>query len=239
MTVQKSQAVPYIGFRSLPYRSSTVYEFFTKRLYHQDKKFSIIATIIGNDHKHVLDLPCGIGLLTKFLHPTITYEGWDLNHRFLKKIKKEWLQGRIKLNKVILKQKNIFEIDEYHNNTKDIIVFCDILHHVFPNHIKLIEKAKKVAKKIIICEPLTVRPKQIKAHDWLGKLFIYLCKFLPEKLLKLVDFFLADNDGINSYDDRQKWKHDRESLKEFYIKLGFNKIYHLKDEYIGVWQQYN
>ena len=45
-----------------------------------------------------------------------------------------------------------------------------------------------------------------------------------------------DNDGINSYENRSCWKHDDKSLKELYSNLGFEKIYCVLDDYIGVWE---
>jgi len=229
---------PSTGFRSLPYRSGYVYNWMTKRLYDQQKKFMTLAKIIGNSSKQVLDLPCGTGYLTRYLDSSIHYEGWDLNHRFLKKIKKDWDKGRIKLKKVILKQKNIFDFDEYPNERKDVIVFCDILHHVYPNHIELVENAKKFAKMIIICEPVVVRPQDnMNGNDLLAKCVIKISKAFPEKLIKYLDFIFADNDGINSYEKRSCWKHNDESLREMYYDLGFDKIFTIDDDYIGIWEE--
>ena len=79
------------GFKSLIYRSGWLYNAITRRLYDQDKKFLTIAKLIGKGPKRVLDLPCGTGYLMRFLHPLIEYEGVDLNHRFLKRIKNKEL----------------------------------------------------------------------------------------------------------------------------------------------------
>ncbi len=225
------------GFRSLAYRSGFVYNWFTKRLYDQKKKFLTISKIIGNNSKKVLDLPCGTGYLTHFLHPSTIYTGYDINHRFLKKIKKDWRRGRIKLKKVILKQNNIFNFNEYPEEKQDVIVFCDILHHVYPRHIELVEKTKNFAKKIIICEPIAVRPQDnMNGHDLLARCVIKIIKYFPERLIKISDFLLGDNDGINTYEERSLWKHDEESLKELYRNMGFYKIYNIMDDYIGVWE---
>lgn len=229
--------VVQIGFRSIVYRSAYIYDWLTHRLYDQKKKFSTIAALIGNHSKRVLDLPCGTGYLTQYLHPSTKYTGYDLNHRFLKKIKKNWLKGKIKLKKIILKQINIFDFNKYPKIKQDVIVFCDILHHLHPRHVELVEVAKKHAKKIIICEPVAVKPQDIKAHDFVAKMAIYIAKFLPERLLKIVDFFFADNDGINSYETRSEWKHDEKSLVLFYKNLGFTKIFNINDNYIGIWEE--
>ncbi|MHA1488664.1 MAG: class I SAM-dependent methyltransferase [Promethearchaeota archaeon] len=236
MTIKNINVVQ-IGFRSIVYRSAYVYDWFTHRLYDQNKKFSTIAALIGNNSKLVLDLPCGTGYLTRYLHPSIEYTGYDLNHRFLKKIKKNWLKGKIKLKKVILKQINIFDFYKYPKIKQDVIVFCDILHHLHPRHVELVEGAKNHSKKIIICEPVAVKPQDINAHDFIAKMAIYIAKFLPERLLKIVDFFFADNDGINSYERRSEWKHNEKSLALFYKNLGFTKIFNINDNYIGIWEE--
>ncbi|MFX1258317.1 MAG: class I SAM-dependent methyltransferase [Promethearchaeota archaeon] len=226
----------YTGFRSFSYRSGYVYNWLTKRLYDQKKKFLSIAKLIGNNSKKVLDLPCGTGFLARFLHPLTEYSGYDLNHQFLKKIKKDYKRGKINLKKVVLKQINIFNYDKYPEEKQDVIVFCDILHHIYPRHIELVENAKKFAKKIIICEPVAVKPKDnMNAYDLLAKCVIKIIKYFPEKLLKVCDFIFGDNDGINSYEKRSNWKHDEKSLNSLYKKMGFNKIYNLMDDYIGIW----
>ena len=92
------------GFRSLMYRSGWFYNAITRRLYDQDTKFLAIANLIGKGPKRVLDLPCGTGYLMRFLDPSIEYECVDLNHRFLKRIKKkELIKRNIKLSKILLR----------------------------------------------------------------------------------------------------------------------------------------
>ncbi|MBD3339984.1 MAG: methyltransferase domain-containing protein [Candidatus Lokiarchaeota archaeon] len=226
------------GFRSLTYRSGKVYNFLTYLLYNQEIKFKIIGNLIGNHSKEVLDLPCGTGLLTRHLHPSIKYFGFDVNHRFLKKIQKDYRKGKINLQKVVLKQKNIFNYKEY-GKEKDVIVFCDILHHVYPRHIELVENAKNYAKKIIICEPVAVRPSDMNGHDLLAKITIQITKHFPEKLLRICDYFFGDNDGINTYEERSTWPYNKDTIIDLYNSFGITEqqIYQLDDEFIGVWEK--
>ncbi|MFX1308291.1 MAG: methyltransferase [Promethearchaeota archaeon] len=225
------------GFRSLMYRSGWLYNAITRRLYDQDTKFYTIATLIGKGPKKVLDMPCGTGYLMRFLHPAIEYEGVDLNHRFLKRIKKKELKKRkIKLKKIILQQKDIFEFQNYQGNMKDVIVLCDILHHIYPRHVDLINIAKKISQKIIICEPYVINPREISAHDKLLKIVIFFGKYLPKSLFKIVDFLFLDNDGINTFYMRSKWNLDKNSLIDFYKTMGFNSIHRILDEYIAIWE---
>ncbi|MHA1805210.1 MAG: methyltransferase domain-containing protein [Promethearchaeota archaeon] len=221
-------------FKSLPYRSGIIYNFLTQRLYDQKKKYSIIARHIGNGKIHVLDIPCGTGFLARYLHSSTIYEGWDLNKKFLKKIKTDWKKKRIKVRKIILKHSNIFEIKNNTEGKRDVIVLCDILHHIMPHHVKLINLAKQHARKVIICEPFTTNRGEIQAHDFLGRFFIYIFKFLPVSLFKLIDFFLIDNDGVNSFEKRTKWKFTPHSMKLFFEKLGFDKFIKVGDNIISI-----
>jgi len=232
----------FAGFRSLPYRSGIIYNFVTDCLYDRYEKFSTIAKLIGNGSQKVFDLPCGTGFLTRFLSSSTVYTGFDLNHRFLKKMHKDWENGKIKLKKLILKQYNIFDFDKYPEEHQDVIVLCDILHHIYDaqtnRHIELVENAKKHANKIILCEPFAIRPKDVHAYTFIGKTTMFITKFFPEKIIKILDFFLADNDGINSYNKRDSWQeHDEKSLRELYQNLGFKKILKLTDDFIGVWEK--
>jgi SAM-dependent methyltransferase len=231
----------FAGFRSLPYRSGIIYNFFNDCLYDRYEKYATIAKLIGNGAKKVFDLPCGTGFLTRFLSSSTTYTGFDLNHRFLKKMYKDWHNGKIKLKKLILKQYNIFDFDKYPKEPQDVIVFCDILHHIYDaqtnKHIDLVENAKKYANKIILCEPIAVKPQDVHAYAFVGKTTMFITKFFPERVMKVVDFFFADNDGINSYQKRASWQHDEKSLREFYKSLGFNKIIKLTDDFIGIWEK--
>ncbi|MFX1376043.1 MAG: class I SAM-dependent methyltransferase [Promethearchaeota archaeon] len=225
------------GFKSLMYRSGWLYNAITRRLYDQDKKFFIIAKLVGKGPQRVLDLPCGTGYLMRFLHPLIEYVGVDLNQRFLNRIKKkELIKRNIQLKEVILKQKNIFEFQDYDGEKIDVIVISDILHHIYPKHEDLINIAKRCARKVIICEPYAVKPKEIKARDKLFRIIIYFGKFLPNSIYKIIDFLFLDNDGINPYYKRSQWSFDFQSLKEFFRTKGFNRNFCLLDEYIGVWE---
>ena len=225
------------GFKSLMYRSGWLYNAVTRRLYDQDKKFLTIAKLIGGGPQKVLDLPCGTGYLMRFLHPLIEYEGVDLNQRFLKRIKKKELRKRnIKLKKIVLTHKDVFDFRDYEGKKLDVIVLSDILHHVYPKHKDLINIAKANAQKVIICEPYAIKPKDINARDKLFKFIIYFGKFLPMSLHKIIDFLFLDNDGINPYHKRSKWGFDLKSLKEFYNTMGFNQSFCLLDEYIGIWE---
>lgn len=229
-----------MGFRSLMYRSGWIYNGITRRLYDQDTKFLAIANLIGKGPKRVLDLPCGTGYLMRFLDPLIEYEGVDLNNRFLNRIRKKELKKRnIKLNKIILRQQDIFDFQNYNGEKKDVTVICDILHHIFPHHKELVNIAKKISRKVIICEPFVIKPQEVSARARIFKFIIFIGKRLPEPLYRIIDFIFLDNDGINPYFKRLQWNLDQNGLKNFYKRMGFNNTYQILDEYIAVWDPKN
>ena len=234
ITMGNKETIP--GFRSFLYRSGNVYNWLSERIHDQQKKYSLIAALIGNNSQKVLDLPCGTGFLARYLHPSTYYTGFDLNYKFLKKIKTDQRKGRINLKKVVLKPTNILDFGKYPKEKQDVVVLCDILHHIYPNHIELVETVKKFADKVILCEPVAIKPDGMSGCDFLTNSVLKITKYFPERVIKFLDFLFADNDGINSYENRSCWNHDDKSLKELYSDLGFNKIYCVLDDYIGIWE---
>ncbi|MGQ4875616.1 MAG: class I SAM-dependent methyltransferase [Promethearchaeia archaeon] len=223
------------GFRSITYRSGFVYNWLTKRLFDQKRKFLSISKIIGKG-KNVLDIACGTGMLAKFLHQSNVYYGIDLNHRFLKKIKKDWKRGKLKPKKIVLKHSNIFDFENYPRKKYDVIVLSDILHHIPDKQELLIENVKRKANKIIICEPIAVKPTELKPKDKFFRIVMYFGRFFPEPLLRILDFIFFDNDGINPYEKRSEWIQTEESIKNMFKKFGITRIYRIFNEYIGIWE---
>lgn len=217
------------------YRSGRIYNFLSNKIYDVKRKYLTISKLIGKN-KHILDLACGTGFLTRFLHPSNLYEGWDINPKFLHKLKKDWLRGKSKLKYLMIKQKDIFDFHEYPDEKVDVIVFCDILHHINPSHLTLVEYAKRYTRKLIICEPIAVKPKDLKANTRFIRIFVKIGRLFPEKLYKLIDFLFLDNDGVNTYKKRLAWNHNHKTIKTLYMKMGFLKIYDIKDDYIGIWE---
>jgi len=178
LTMGNNETVP--GFRSFLYRSGNVYNWLSERIHDQQKKYSLIAALIGNNSKKVLDLPCGTGFLARYLHPSTQYTGYDLNYTFLKKIKIDQRKGRIKLKNIVLKPTNIFDYDNYPKEKQDVIVLCDILHHIYPNHIELVENVKKYADKVILCEPVAIKPEGMSGCDFLTNSVLKITKYFPD-----------------------------------------------------------
>ena len=123
---------------AIMYRYPQLYNLVVKTIHGKSLKmrYEIIGDEIG-ENKKVFELGCGTSMIYPFLHRGCEYAGWDLNERFL-----EFCERRdIKVFK-----KDIFDFQDYPDN--DVILICDLLHHVIPNHERLIVEALKRSKKL-------------------------------------------------------------------------------------------
>lgn len=164
-----------VGFRSLTYRFGLIYNFLNLRLYDWKRKFITLASLVGKSEKtdaslKVLDLAYGTGYLVKYLHPSVDYEGWDLNDSFLNIIRKDWNKGKIPVKRLSVQHKNILDFKNYPDEKKDVILLSDILHHVYPHHIEAIENARHHASTTLtfVMELRgTLRARDVLAAQWL------------------------------------------------------------------------
>jgi SAM-dependent methyltransferase len=196
------------------YKFPTAYNLFLK-IIHGKKlsgRYNFISKIIGKN-KRVLDLGCGTGLLYDYLDKSCTYEGWDLNNKFINENKK-------KINVVL---KNVFDYEDYPEN--DVIVISDLLHHVVPRHDELIIKAKKKTKKIVLIEPSV-------GINIIGTRNTFL-----KTLNKIIDKIFSDDDGINSFEDRCKWFEKKEDVYKYFMKFNPKLIKEFGLDYIVVLEQ--
>ena len=177
------------------------------RLLHFDG-FKKIKDIIGKE-KNVFEPACGFGRLQRYLYDSCSYSGIDLNEIFINFGKKRGLDIRIG---------NVLEETNYIKS--DIIILCDILHHLTKDKIQeVVSIATKFAKeKIVIMEPTFVGLAS-------GKGFF---SRLAAKVFARVDF-----DGINNIEhwftrqDYQKlFKHLKETNKFAGMKIQISKGYY-------------
>jgi len=183
---------------SLIYKSPSFYHAFLKILHGSSlkKRYELIAREIG-EKKRVFEPGCGTCLIYPYLQAGCVYEGWDLNEHFINYNTK---RGRR------VYQKNMFDFNDYPPN--DVILLCDILHHVVPRHEELIRMVVKKTKKLIISEP----PTSFK----LLKKFKRTAYFLHKTLL--------DDDGINPFDNMVEWDYPEEKLRSLFNACGCTKI---------------
>ena len=145
------------------------------RLLHL-RGFNILKKAIGK-RKKVFEPACGFGRMHNYLYPDCSYSGIDLNERFIAFGRKRGLN---------IWKGDIFDKSNYVKN--DIVILCDILHHLTMDDIKkLVSIAKKFSReKVIIMEPAFVGLASGKG-------------FFSRTLAKI--FSKIDFDGINNIEN--------------------------------------
>jgi SAM-dependent methyltransferase len=154
-------------------------------------RYRMIAKEVGIK-KRVFDVGCGTGMLAGFLDESCRYAGWDANKKFV---------TYCKANGLVVEEHDIFDFANYPKS--DVIVLCDILHHVCPKDKELLEGALKKARRLIAVEPL--KPYRIP---------------LPKPALKVYDAVLGDHDGVNSFENRIGWNYSEAGLNEYFSSFG-------------------
>ena len=207
------------NWKSLTYQFPQLYDYFLSDSYKE--RFTYISKRIGKNKK-VLELGCGTGILTKFLDESNEYIGWDLNQDFVNYVIKKGYKAEFR---------NVFDYKHYPE--VDFIVLCDILHHVCPNHDKLLKYSTRHATTIV-AEPIATDASQMTMENKAMNIGLKFLSIIPEELMRLLDHFLLDNDGFNPYANRMLWKYNDESLKKLYSKHGIHDIKIIGHDYIGV-----
>jgi len=184
---------------SIMYRYPFLYDLAVRIVHGRslNKRFELISREIG-ENKNVFEPGCGTAMVFPFLHRGCAYEGWDLNDSFL-------AAAQRRADTAKLFNRNIFDFDAYPDN--DVILICDVLHHVAPNHRTLVEEALKRTKKLIISEPArSFKPPTLLAP-----------------LARLFTSVVGDNDGINDPHQTLQWDYTEETLKSFFQSLGCSR----------------
>ncbi len=193
---------------SIVYKYPQMYNLLVRTIHGKSlsKRYTIIGNEIG-ENKKVFELGCGTSLVYPFLHKGCEYMGWDLNENFLEYGRKQGIQ---------VSKGDIFGFQNYPDS--DVILICDLLHHVIPNHEKLVVEALKRTKRLIISEPAR--------------------SFKPPKILKplgvLLNYLFLDYDGINPASQTLEWDYSEEKLKKLFQKLGCTKTINVGWDMIAV-----
>ena len=77
-------------------------------------------------------------------------------------------------------KRNVFDFNGYPDN--DVILICDVLHHLVPLHTKLVQEALQRTKRLIVSEPARSSSKAWKMLKPLALAYHYM---------------FGDYDGIN------------------------------------------
>jgi hypothetical protein len=114
------------------------------KLYHGKslaERYRLISGAIGKN-KRVLEIGSGVCMLAGFLDRSNSYVGLELNQAFINYATKKGIE-------VI--RAGAFDFDKYPK--ANVIVLCDVLHHIYPKHKVLLDKMLKKARTVICCEP--------------------------------------------------------------------------------------
>ncbi len=198
---------------AIMYRYPQLYNLVVKTIHGKSLKmrYEIIGDEIG-ENKKVFELGCGTSMIYPFLHRGCEYAGWDLNERFLE------FCGR---RDIKVFKKDIFDFQDYPDN--DVILICDLLHHVIPNHVRLIVEALKRSKKLIVSEPA----RSFTPPTMLDGPFTFLNKLL------------GDSDGINHPHRTLEWNYNEEKLRSFFLRLGCTKTINVGWDMIAVFDSHS
>ncbi len=166
-----------------------------------NRMLSRVAEMIGKN-KSVLDLGAGTCRLASMLDSTCTYEGWDLNQRFVSYYQRKGIN---------VKLMDVFQYSSY--PPVDCIVLLNVFHHVAPRQSVLLRQCLEHAgEKVIVCElfrNVESRPiywRLVRLREILGL----------EKLI-------GDWDGVNREFDRYPLM-SKDELRAFLDKHGRCKI---------------
>lgn len=127
------------------YKHPLLYDFGIRFLYFDGMR--IVKKLIG-EKKSVFEAGCGYGRMQKYLDPSCSYSGIDLNEKFIEFGRKK--NRNIKVGDVL---------DENLYRESDVILLADILHHLTINDIKklLAISVRHAREKIVIIEPVFVK----------------------------------------------------------------------------------
>lgn len=136
---------------------------------------TLVKSIVGNS---VLDLGCGTASLQLLFPKEIEYIGIDLNEEFLAFAERK---GRGTFYK-----RNI--VEDLSDFKADTVVLSDVLHHVTPNHQKLLDNAINCARKKVIISA---------CYEKEEGPFKQISEFIGRRIL--------DNDGLNEQREGSGW----------------------------------
>jgi SAM-dependent methyltransferase len=173
--------------QSVFYRHPRLYDLGIHFLYLN--RLKLLKKIVGHGMT-VFEPACGFGRMKKYLYEDCAYSGIDLNEKFVGFGRKKNRDIRVG---DILKEENY--------RPADVVLLCDILHHLqMPEIHRLFMIAGKFAKKIVIIEPtfVAIAAKKNLFSRLIGKLMTRV-----------------DSDGFNEI---SHWM-SREEYQELFISL--------------------
>lgn len=189
--------------KSIFYESPAIYMVGMQLIHGRnlDKRYAYIAEQIGYNAE-VLEPGCGPALLARYLKSGCVYRGFDINREFVEYAQRAGLS---------VKAGNAVDPRSYVKS--DVVVLCDLLHHIDPVAQEKVLKysLSSARRKLIICEPFKI--------DSLLDALSGRIKVL-QRVIEVL-FSCLDNDGGNGA--RLEYIKDEEELRKL-MEEGFNVI---------------
>lgn len=135
------------------------------------------------------------------------YSGMDINRKFVEYASKKGIKCRVG---------DIFN-DEW--DEAEVGVIVDFLHHITPREKELIERMRREFEMVIVIEP-------VKAFNIP----------MPRVMRKIWDSIFGDADGVNPFENREKWEFTEESLMEYMKTLGAERTYVLGKDVVAIFR---
>jgi SAM-dependent methyltransferase len=178
----------------IQYRHPWIYSLFIP-LIHRPPVVAAFKQAVGKN-KRVFDIAAGFGEMTKYLDPSNTYSGIDLNQVYIDHARSKGLDVR---------HGSIFEGKNYRDN--DVSILVDVVHHMpqdrLPELFDLIfEHAKE---KVVIMEPWFVNLE--KTYGPLAKPVDWILKKLDSDGVNDIERWLTEDEYMALYNSRFGSKH--------------------------------
>ncbi|MFH0792117.1 MAG: class I SAM-dependent methyltransferase [bacterium] len=158
--------------KSIFYQSPRLYIWGLKHIHGADfdKRYRFMASFAKNNDS-VLEPACGPAILVDYLPPSVNYYGFDTNDRFVKYAQSRGVNASVG---------NVLDQNNY--KPADVVVVCDILHHLKPaDRSVFIKYCYQSAKKyLVICDPVVKPEPNYLKNTW-------------DSLM----FAIAEQDGVN------------------------------------------
>ena len=176
----------------IQYRHPKLYEFLVHKLLYPKGLWEKFKLEVG-EYNTVFDVGAGYGYASRFVHPTSSYRGIDLNEAFVQHGQRSGID---------LKMGDIF--DPFVYKESDVFVAIDIIHHIAPKSLRslfdlIFAHAKK---KVIVIDPAFVSI--ARRYGIAGKLFGWI-------------FSMLDDDGFQKI---PRWMSEKEYANLFEIQFG-------------------
>lgn len=162
----------------------------------------------------VFEVGAGYGRVARFIHPSNTYHGIDLNRRFVEFGKKRGIDLEIR---------DIFDASAYRKS--DVFIVVDIVHHLTAEQLKTLFDLIFVnaAKKVVILEPSY---DLMKRYGVLGKFVERVFRFLDDDGINNIERLRTEEEYRQLFEDRFGSEHGR-AFEFLYAKVPGRHLYQL------------